>query len=132
VTYKSATQPFCLYCGKPIAKDTTYHRVGTLGVGFNWDRGPIVTLGELSTRVNEQIVSVKYTHEHETYEDMNPDDTYGKHYKRRVSGRRTVYSYSTWDGETYRDPFFCNGEHAQLFGYAAARHGLRLKKRTAA
>jgi hypothetical protein len=130
MTHKSATQPLCLWCGKRIAKVTTSHR--TPKTGFTFDKSEIVTLEELRRTTNEKIVSVKYHHEHESYEDLTPGEIYAKQLKRHVSGRRTVYSYTTWDGESYVDEFFCNGDHAQRFAYAAARHGLRLKGRNAA
>jgi len=122
MAHKATTQPKCLYCHKPIPKYTTHHYVE--GAKFSFGKSPLVTLADLRKKTNEQIVSAKYHYEQEEHV---PNEDY-THVKRRVSGRRTVYSYSTWDGESYIDPFFCNGEHARNFGYAAARHGLRFKK----
>jgi hypothetical protein len=35
----------------------------------------------------------------------------------------TIRSFGTWDGKSYIDSYFCNGEHAKLFGYVMARAG---------
>jgi hypothetical protein len=32
-----------------------------------------------------------------------------------------ITRFNEWDGESYVDPFFCNGDHARKFAYAAAR-----------
>lgn len=37
-----------------------------------------------------------------------------------------------WDGATYDDGFFCKGEHAQAFGYSAARANMATKEFNAA
>jgi len=72
------------------------------------------TMADCQKLTNETVVSVEYQYE----TDSNYERT----------GRRVVHSYSTWDGESYKDEFFCNGEHAKYFGYAAAHHGLRFTK----
>lgn len=36
-----------------------------------------------------------------------------------------VYSVGTWDGESYRDKYFCTNTCAQKQGYASAMHGAR-------
>jgi hypothetical protein len=130
VTYRSSKQPYCLWCHKRIPKTTTHHL--TSKTTFEFTTSAPVTLEDLKKLTNEQIVSVKYHYENESYEDMTPAEIYAKRYVRHVSGRRTIYAYTTWDGLSYKDEFFCNGEHARTFGYAAARHGLRFKKKNAA
>ena len=122
MTFKSAAQPSCLWCHKPIAKDTIRHNMTTpaqWGQSFKqrFDAMP-KTKADCQKLTNETVVSVEYQYE----TDNNYDQT----------GRRVIHSYSTWDGESYKDQFFCNGEHAKAFGYAAAHHGLRFKKRSAA
>lgn len=122
MSHKSATQPLCLWCGKRIPKYTTSHNVITPAM---WqtsfaDRYESLpkTMADCQKLTNERVVSVDYQYE----QDANYDRT----------GRRVIHSYSTWDGESYQDEFFCNGDHAKSFGYAAAHHGLRLKRKSAA
>ena len=130
MTHKSTTQPHCLWCGKRIAKRTTRHDVKGTGWAFK-EGGPIVTREDLQKRTNGRIVSVKYHYENERHEKMS-QSIYDNNYRRIVSGQRTIHAYSTWDGESYVDPYFCNGDHARCFAYAAAKHGLRFKKKSAA
>ena len=107
--FKSKTQPLCRWCGKAIAKRTDYHYVsGQIGSGVNFNK-PVV---REDIRTNQQITSIKYCYE----TDRNYERT----------GRRTIYAYNTWDGESYVDEFFCNGDHAKTFGYAAAVKGLAM------
>lgn len=122
MTHKTATQPHCLWCGKRIPKATTRRNLVTPAMwkeSFDeaYANRP-KTLADCQKLTNEKVVSVDYQYE----QDVNYDRT----------GRRVVHSYSTWDGESYMDPYFCNGDHAKNFGYAAAMHGLQLKKRSAA
>jgi len=112
--FKSAERPRCRWCGKPIAKATNYHSVSNAFHAFKENK--LTTLEDCQKKHNEKIVSVKYHHETES-----TIDGYAR------TGRRTVYSYATWDGESYKDGFFCNGEHAQLMGYAAAEKGWSTK-----
>jgi hypothetical protein len=124
MTYKSATPPHCLWCGKRIAKHTTRRYVITIAMwkqafGDHYASLP-KTLADCQKLTNEKVVSVDYQYE--------TDDT---NYEYKRTGRRVVHHYTTWDGESYQDEFFCNGDHARSFGYAAAHHGLRLKKRAA-
>lgn len=53
---------------------------------------------EAQRLMNQQIVSVSYWKEH-------------------------VHKVTTWDGESYVDPYFCNGSHANYFAYVMARAG---------
>jgi hypothetical protein len=122
MTYKSPKQPHCLWCGTRIAKATTRHNVVTPAMWRQSFREAYAsmpkTIADCHKLTNEKVVSVDYQYE----QDYNFERT----------GRRVVHSYSTWDGESYQDEFFCNGDHARQFGYAAAIHGLRFKKRSAA
>lgn len=125
MTFKSHEQPRCRWCGKRIAKHTTHHFVDGSGYAFKEDN-KIVTLDDINKTTNEFIVSVKYHYEKEEYEDLTPNEIYSKKIVRRTSGRRTIHEYTTWDGESYKDEFFCNGDHARNFGYAAACKGLAM------
>lgn len=123
--FKSKTQPYCRWCGKPIRKHTERHSLR----GHNFETAEPVTVEELKKTTNKQIVSVKYHYEHEKWEDQrtDPSDIYSRNYVRHVSGRRTVSVYTTWDGETYLDEFFCNGPCENAMGRAAAEKGWSTK-----
>jgi hypothetical protein len=115
MSFKSAKQPLCRYCGKKIPKYTqTYycydeeprrevvnHRTGGVMKVFvpNHIVGRFFSKADVQVATNLIITSVKYS----THEKPKP-----------------VYSFSAWDGETYVDQYFCNGEHARNFGYACA------------
>jgi hypothetical protein len=120
MTFKSKTPPHCLWCNKAIPKYTENHSVLTpREYGRRFDDPTVPrTKADCQKLINAVVVSVDYNYE----TDINYDRT----------GRRVVHSYSTWDGESYKDEYFCNGDHARCFGYAAAAHGLRFKKRNAA
>lgn len=110
--HKQATQPLCRYCGGKIRKWTkavflhipdehTVHQ-GYIDV----DKFP-QTKDECQKYTNAQIISVKrckkYDYQTETTTDLGIDQ------------------FSTWDGESYEDAFFCSGAHAKDFAYMIAR-----------
>jgi hypothetical protein len=95
------TQPLCRFCGKPIAKHTERFRFGPhhrmIGDDARRDVKP-VSKAEAQRHINGQIVSVEWSMQ-----------------------RDYIQSVTAWDGESYVDPFFCNGDHARRFAYAVAR-----------
>jgi hypothetical protein len=116
MTFKSTTQPLCRFCGKPIAKHTrrvwieTNPEIGK-GPATEWSRHVHVEKGsepknraDCQQLTNHQVVSLSYT---ERYDD-----------RLEKSVRSHVRSFSEWDGESYSDPYFCNGDHARRFAYA--------------
>jgi len=120
--------PLCRYCGKPIAKQTTTHYVyeeQPSHAGGDYVVGVFCSKAEVQRISNEQVLSVRYHGPHSS----SPD---------------TIWMFTTWDGESYASQYFCNGEHARLFGYAAAKSSIggttiampaywdALKKRSAA
>ncbi len=114
MTYKSAKRPVCRSCGRPIAKSTfTYYlRAPDPNVtqhGGNLDFAGSKTLdvdaypatkAEAQRLVPEQIVSVSH----------GWSASEGK-----------IARFSTWDGESWKDEFFCGGVCAQRYGYRMAR-----------
>jgi len=104
--------PLCRCCGKSIPKRTiTYHvmepdSVQSISESPFWKtvRPPhrLTSKAECQRYTNHPIVSVRYS------------DYKGRH----------VTSFSAWDGESYEDPFFCNGTCARDFAYLMARGGL--------
>lgn len=102
MSYRSAVRPLCRTCGKGIAKRTTHHTFGYSGAQAErtpyWVEHPEVVHSkeEAQRYINEPIVSVR-------------------------GGYRCI-SVSSWDGESWKDEFFCTGSCAQTFGYFAMRH----------
>jgi hypothetical protein len=93
-------QPLCRVCGKKIAKKTE-------AIWFNGDPNPPRTLDEAKARTNLQITS-------HTWFDRQYGSFVGRH----------IDSIRVWDGESYVDPYFCNGTCAKLMAYAAAESGM--------
>lgn len=110
---KSKTQPLCLWCGKRIAKNTSWERFGTT-MGKFPDIKP-KTREEAQRYVNHAIVSLSWSYHWDR--DAYPPKRLSRNYIEKVG---------TWDGESYVDLFFCNGNHARNFAYAAARKGLAM------
>lgn len=113
-------QPYCRWCGKPIAKLTHSVWVREESVGeprhghiYTGKGKRLRSKQECQAFTNQIVISVKYTEEREGYDGP-------------VIGRY-VYSFNVWDGETYTDRYFCNGEHAKAMGYAAAEKGWTTK-----
>lgn len=107
---KSAAQPLCRFCGRKIAKRTT-----TVWVPHD-QRETILTIADAQRLSNLQVVSISRT-DSDAFKRM-----------RREVGRRgeplpksPIRKFSTWDGESYVDKFFCNGDHARRFAYAAVQ-----------
>ncbi|GGB09131.1 hypothetical protein GCM10011491_41360 [Brucella endophytica] len=108
------SQPLCRYCGKKIAKKTETIYFGPEAAAhvtdFASSRPEYPTSKEEVQRlVNGQVVGVSWSR--------------GEDYYAKKAGCDFIFKASTWDGESYQDPFFCNGEHAKRFAYALARAG---------
>lgn len=110
------SRPLCRYCGKPIRKRTRMVCFGATDsqvasspsfVTFRAERPR--SKEEAQSLFNQEIVSVRWLR--------------GEDYGAKQAGFDYITQASTWDGETYDDPFFCNGDHAKKFAYAAARTG---------
>lgn len=104
MTFKSTAQPLCRYCGGPIRKHTTMtmlhipHKDRTVSLDYtDVDKLP-TTKAEAQKHTNGQIMSV-----------------------RRTLDDKAIDQFSSWDGETYVDEFFCKGEHAKRFAYVMAK-----------
>lgn len=116
--FKSSTRPKCVCCGGPIAKRTWTHwfRLAEHR-GDPIDRTHVVekyptTRAECQAFVNEQVVSIR------RYPDGDA----------RLG---SVHCFSTWDGESYVDEFFCTGTCAQSYGYKMARLAKNMAKERA-
>ena len=122
-TFVSDTQPLCRGCDRPIAKWTESYNViehrHYRPDGPAEGRAHVTRFGsaraidcpiprskdDCQRLVNETVVNVQYS--------KDPNDRY-------------VVRFSTWDGESYRDEFFCTNNCAIALGYAMARKGWRL------
>ncbi len=95
------SRPLCRCCAKPIKKRTRLHTFGHANPQrHSWcteHTEKPTTRQEVQRLTNQQVVSI-----------------------RRHNG--FVYSASTWDGETYMDPFFCTDSCGRAFGRMAAEH----------
>lgn len=124
MSFKSATQPLCRFCGKPIRKRTDWVRFGVAPVELENGRGRVerpATRAEAQRFVNGKITASRFA----TAARIDAPDGRAT---RMIAVDRYVREVSVWDGETYEDEFFCTGEHAKLFGYASARwEGGRLR-----
>jgi hypothetical protein len=113
--------PRCRWCGKAIAKRTQLYWVreepGVLGPQkdhiYTGKGKRLHSKEECKPYTNQVVTSVKYTEDREGYDGPVID--------------RYVWAFSTWDGESYVDRFFCNSEHAKQMGYAAAEKGWSTK-----
>jgi hypothetical protein len=114
MTFKSTIPPLCRYCGAKIRKrtGTVYFGQETPRVDGSWTyRSELPRSRDEAQRyTNETIVSVRWAH-------MDDDPRARRH------GFEFVDQVGTWDGESYVDEFFCNGEHAKRFAYVHARAG---------
>lgn len=104
----------CRYCGKPTPKRTVTHWFGRDNEGHPSDywishKERPRSKSEVQRLVNGQIVSVRWSR--------------GEEYGAKQAGFDFITRASVWDGESYADKFFCNGDHAKRFGYAMARIG---------
>lgn len=109
MTFKSATQPFCRYCGKPIPKrtDTVYFGRKLHGLA----EFPKTT-AEARRLVNGTVISCRWSRYEPGGFKMQgePDHDY-------------VAWVGVWDGESYEDEFFCTQVDARRFAYLYAREG---------
>lgn len=104
-------RPLCIVCGRPIAKRIVYNSLRSqeqadrnIG-GSNWRTVDTLprTEEELARLTNAPQITKIYRH-----------------------GRDgEITAFNTWDGESYKDKYFCSGTCATKQGYASARHGER-------
>lgn len=74
---------------------------------------------EVQRYVNGKVVFIRWKMRRNSNDQR--DIAYDEH------SRDYIDTASVWDGESYVDPFFCTGTHAQLFGYRMAREGSATK-----
>lgn len=124
--FKSNVQPYCRCCGKPVAKTTEKVYFGPTNKMLNGayfavrsDDMPL-TKEDAQRLLNEKVVSVKY------YDPEKGTLTSG------VGSPKHVESVTTWDGESYKDEFFCSDPCAVQMAYAFAAAGYSCKAYTAA
>lgn len=121
--FKSATQPLCRYCGDRIRKHavTVYLKRERSEYdrdhpGFSrhiYTAEPIKSKADCEKQTNQTVIAVKWDRP-----TISTDTGYA-----RAPDRDQIASFSEWDGESYIDQFFCNGDHAKRFAYVMARTG---------
>jgi hypothetical protein len=106
---KTSNPPRCVYCGKNIRKYTSPR---------SWCHNTKVyrSLADVQRDSNQKVVSLSYG---EVMEGTS-------YWKKTIAlgakvGERIVTDYSTWDGESYVDEFFCNGTCCRRYAYKMAR-----------
>lgn len=110
--------PLCRYCGEPIKKMTctVYVREGerrnyetdSARARYIYPAERPRSMADCAKLSNDQVVSIRY----------------GKKWVDDVeTSTGNVSIFTTWDGKSYVDDYFCNGDHARQFGYAAALAG---------
>lgn len=113
-------QPLCRYCGKKIAKRTrtvifgqTRYRPDDDHTIFREEKP--ASKAEAQRVLNQEVVSVRWYRTVPLRDDWSRDP--------RDPGHDFIEQATTWDGESYADSFFCNGEHAKRFAYVMAKAG---------
>lgn len=116
MTFKSDTQPFCRYCGKPIAK-----RVDTVYFGRKLHGRPEFpkTTAEARRLVNGTVVSCRW----QRYVSNDDPDRIPVYRTDGEPDHDYVAWVGVWDGESYEDEFFCTQVDARRFAYLYARGG---------
>lgn len=107
--HQSITQPLCRCCGKPIPKHTETVFVRDPGCPEHQMvpgavAGPLHSKDECRERTSQIVINVRFFADHVKY-------------------RRRVSYFTTWDGVSYADQFFCSGPCRDLFAYACASDG---------
>lgn len=108
------TQPLCRYCGGPIRKwtKTVWLRVpkpGDVAPGYIEVEALPQTKAEVQKLTNAKVMSVCRATRFDSATDKAVDIG--------------INRFTTWDGETYVDDFFCSGIHARWFAEVFARAG---------
>lgn len=121
--HKSPAQPLCRYCGAMIRKHSIivhiktepsdYHRAHEGWSRYIYRAEPIKSMAECRALTNHQVLTVKWDRD---------NGTSANDYKRQPENDQ-IASFTEWDGESYVDLFFCNGDHAKRFAYVMAKAG---------
>ena len=106
--FKSAIQPLCRACGKPIAKRTSGVLFGCTHVStFYYRTEKPLSIAVVRTFFNEQVVSVSW--------------------RKDSQGNKLYIDGATiWDGETYEDEYFHSNVCAVHLARACASAGRAL------
>lgn len=112
-----SAQPRCRWCGRLIPK-YSYTVFVKEEPGPHDAHGRYVYTGkgkrlrskaECIPLTSQTVLAVSYSEERNDYHGPVTD--------------RYISHFTVWDGATYQDRFFCNGNHARAMGYAAAERG---------
>lgn len=99
--------PRCYYCGKPLKRSTESHYHGK-NEHYHGFTGTYRSKAEVEAAriTNHKVMSVR---------------------KDRTTG--VVWTFNTWDGESYVDDMFCTDRCGYLMGRMGVRAGLRRANR---
>lgn len=120
--FKSRTQPLCRCCGKPLKKWTQTRRFGNdfrFGTEDQANRGVFPkSKAEAQRYINDgTIVALKWH-----MKDGRPEGEQSISDRHENLVKDYIYDVSIWDGESYRDGFFCNNDHAMQYAYTMVQH----------
>lgn len=128
MSFKSDKQPLCRFCGGKIKKVTESHSLWQ----NHWQKRidptfvPETKVGynNIETEINRSFEECVFPKTREEAQKLFNQPIISVRWCSDKS--RGIEIVSTWDGETYEDEFFCNGNHAKMFAYAAARTNLAM------
>lgn len=110
MTFKSPTQPLCRCCGKPIAKSTR----------ITWLRAPS-SIGPRDSGWSRTLEVETFPKNREECQKLTNRAVTAVSYWSKDEDRR-ITSFHDWDGESWKDEFFCTNTCAQAFARLCAMH----------
>lgn len=122
MAHTSATQPRCRVCGIAIKKVTRTVRFGRKEHNdfFIMSRTEHPKSREEAQRLlGGKVVSVRWFRSPK--DEDRPEGVGARAF--HDPGFDYIDQVTMWDGESYDDEYFCNGNHAKMLGYASAKSG---------
>lgn len=108
-------RPKCIVCGRAIAKTTKSIYFYVPGPGSDFKVGDRQGTFTVTLYVAERPANRQEAQRH----------TNDRIISSRTDSHGRISTIGTWDGESYRDKYFCTNQCAMDQGYASAKHGAR-------
>jgi hypothetical protein len=108
--------PLCRYCGGKIRKRVTSVEFVLSGQAKGKSLTPWAANGFTHRRF---VVVDQYPRDRAACKPFTNGQVVSVKKNYRDAGN-TIAEFGEWDGESYVDRFFCNGDHARKFAYAVA------------